>query len=103
MKTNCKRKKTNYDQSFDRFDYPSPVGLVFWDRFLMVYKPMNVRWAELAGSLNIFPCFAVSILEVETEAMVNRYFSNADQYQGLPWLRICCSQNFSQMEKVGAK
>ena len=24
-------------------------------------------------------------------------------YQGLPWLRICCSQHFSQMEKVGAK
>ena len=23
--------------------------------------------------------------------------------QGLPWLRICCSQYFSQMEKVGAK
>ena len=23
--------------------------------------------------------------------------------QGLPWLRICCSQHFSQMEKVGAK
>ena len=22
---------------------------------------------------------------------------------GLPWLRICCSQHFSQMEKVGAK
>ena len=24
-------------------------------------------------------------------------------FQGLPWLRICCSQHFSQMEKVGAK
>ena len=23
--------------------------------------------------------------------------------QGLPWLRICCSQHFSQMEKVGVK
>ena len=23
--------------------------------------------------------------------------------QGLPWLRICCSQHFSQMKKVGAK
>ena len=23
--------------------------------------------------------------------------------QGLPWLRICCSQHFNQMEKVGAK
>ena len=25
------------------------------------------------------------------------------KYQGLPWLRICCSQHFSQMEKVIAK
>ena len=23
--------------------------------------------------------------------------------QGLPWLRNCCSQHFSQMEKVGVK
>ena len=27
----------------------------------------------------------------------------AGRFQGLPWLRICCSQHFSQMEKVGAK
>ena len=51
MKTNCQRKKTNYDRSSDRFDDPSPMALVFLDRYLMVYKPVNARGAR---SLNIF-------------------------------------------------
>ena len=52
MKTNCKRKKTNYDRSSDRFDDPSPMALVFLDRYLIAYKPVNARGAR---SLNIFP------------------------------------------------
>ena len=51
MKTYCKRKKTNYDPSSDRFDDPSPMALVFLDRYLMVYKPVNARGAR---NLNIF-------------------------------------------------
>ena len=49
------------------------MALVFLDRYLMVYKTMNARGAH---SLNIFPCFAVDILEMkpETETMVNSYF-----------------------------
>ena len=31
------------------------------------------------------------------------YGMRSEYYQGLPWLRICCSQHFSQMEIVGAK
>ena len=54
---NCKRKKKDYDQSVDRFDDPSPLELVFLERFLMVYKPVNARGASLIK----FPCFAVDI------------------------------------------
>ena len=31
------------------------------------------------------------------------YKGTALYIQGLPCLRICCSQHFSQMERVGAK
>ena len=56
------------------------MELVFLDRFLMVYKPLNAREA---CSLNTFPCFAVDILEMkpETETMVKGYYKNADQYR----------------------
>ena len=49
------------------------MALVFLDRFLMVYKPVKARGA---CSLNIFPCFAVDLLEMkpETETMVNGYY-----------------------------
>ena len=47
--------------------------LVFLERFLMVYKPVNARGAR---SLDIFPCFAVDFLEMkpETETMVNSFY-----------------------------
>ena len=35
-KNEMQKEKTNYDQSFDRFDDPSLIALVFLDRFLMV-------------------------------------------------------------------
>ena len=59
-----KEKKTNYDQSSDRFDDQSPVALVFLDRFLMVYKPVNARGA---CSLNIFPGVGINFLEMKPE------------------------------------
>ena len=51
---NCKKKKTTYDRSFDYFGDPSLMALVFWDRFLMVYKSVHARGAH---SLNIFSLF----------------------------------------------
>ena len=56
MKTKCKRKKTNYDRSSDHFDDPSLMALVFLDRYLMVYKPVNARGAR---SLNVFLDFLI--------------------------------------------
>ena len=56
--------KTNYDRSFNRFDDPRSMALVFLDRFPMVNKPVNARGAR---SLNIFPCFACDILEMTLE------------------------------------
>ena len=49
------------------------MALVFLDRFLMVYNPVNARGAR---SLNIFPCFVVNFIEMkpETETMVNGYY-----------------------------
>ena len=47
------------------------MALVILDRFLMVYKPLNARGAR---SLNIFPCFAVDILEIKPETMANCYY-----------------------------
>ena len=46
------------------------MALVFFDRYLMVYKSVNARGAR---SLNILACFAVHPLEIkpETETMVN--------------------------------
>ena len=73
MKTNCEREK-KYDRSFDRFDDPSLMALVFFfDRYLMVYKPVNVTGAR---SLKIFPSFAINFLEMkpERETMVNCFY-----------------------------
>ena len=72
-KNKLQKEKTNYDRSFDHFGDRSLMALVFLDPFMMVYKPMNARGAR---SLNIFPCFAVHILEMkqETETMVNNYY-----------------------------
>ena len=49
------------------------MALVFLDRFLMVYKPVNAGGAQ---SLNIFPCLAVDFLEMKPEmvTMVNSYY-----------------------------
>ena len=44
--------KNNYDRSSDRFDDPSLIALVFLDRYLMVYNPVNARGAR---SLKLFP------------------------------------------------
>ena len=54
MKTKLQKEKTNYmyDPPSDRFDDPSLMALVFLDRYLMVYKPVNTRGAR---SLYIFP------------------------------------------------
>ena len=38
-----------------------------------------------------------------SKLQVRTWVKIQDESQGLPWLRICCSQHFSQMEKVGAK
>ena len=46
------KEKTNYDRSSDRFNDPSLMALMFLERYLMVYKPVNARGAR---SLNIFP------------------------------------------------
>ena len=53
-KNELQKEKTNYDRSFDRFEDQSPMGLVFLDQFLMVYKPVNAREA---CSLNTFSLF----------------------------------------------
>ena len=52
---------------------PSQMALVCLDRLMVYLKPVNARRAR---SLNIFPCFAVDILEMklETETMVNGYY-----------------------------
>ena len=47
------------------------MGLVFLDQFLMVNKPVNARGAR---SMNIFPCFAVDIIEMKPETMVIGYY-----------------------------
>ena len=70
-KYELQKEITNYDQSFDHFDDPSLMALVFLDWFLVVNKLVNARGAR---SLNIFPCFAVNILEMKLESMVNGYY-----------------------------
>ena len=42
---------------------------------------------------------------IDTFNTTSRYLDDISNInnQGLPWLRICCSQHFSQTEKVGAK
>ena len=43
---------------------------------------------------------------IQTQILVSykaSYFLKRKHVQGLPWLRICCSQRFSHMEKVVAK
>ena len=42
MKTKLQKEKTNYDRSSDRFNDPSMMELVFLDRYLRIYKPVNV-------------------------------------------------------------
>ena len=62
----------------------------------------------------IFPSFAHIMHHFYTSFIINpchaEYFyvlhrvhtSPIGQLQGLPWLRICCSQHLSQIEKVGS-
>ena len=69
-KNELQKEKTNYVRSFDRFDDPSQMAQVFLDLLLMVNKPVNARGAL---SLNIFPCFAVDILEIKPETKVYGY------------------------------
>ena len=49
--------------------------------------------------VTIQPCRLLHVFYIHNQS----YKNVTIDFQGLPWLRICCSQHFSQIIKVGAK
>ena len=86
-------KSRNLGWTYNIFVQAKMQTLMKFRNLIISVQANNVDPDEVLHSL---PKYAFRSLQY-------RKLSSKNNKQGLPWLRICCSQHFSQMEKIGAK